>query len=191
MAKNDNPTRIVIPKARLSYPSLVNPTSFGDSEKEYYDCTLIIPKGSKGEQRVKSAYKAAIEAGLDKKTWGGKDPSKTSKFRSPISDGDEAVDEHPEYEGCITIHPKCFVPNKPSMFDADGMPEDGTGLYAGCWVKAIVDFYPYNNKGMGIALSLGGLQFLEDDEPFSGRITSSQAADMFDSDDDDDDDDDI
>jgi hypothetical protein len=72
---------------------------------------------------------------------------------------------------------------QPGLMDRDRTPimrsED---FYAGCWARATVTAYGYDNKSKGVAFGLQNLQKLGDDESFSGRVA---AEDDFEKDEDD------
>lgn len=64
---------------------------------------------------------------------------------------------------------------------------DPLAIYSGCYIRAAVNFYPFNANGnRGIACGLQNIQFWEDGEPLNGRV---RAEDEFDSLDDEDDED--
>jgi hypothetical protein len=73
------------------------------------------------------------------------------------------------------------------LFDEDGTeviePED---LYPGCYVRAIVAFYPYNTSQNGIGAILKGIKKVKDGDPLGG--SNNVTADDFEEDDDVDDD---
>ena len=169
--------RIKTGKVRLSFPRLFEK----DNKSEKYQATLIIPKKSDTNNVLQ---KAVENAKLDGKTrlWGGRIPGKMEVW---IIDGDEPDangETRPEYEGCVIINAKSNTP--PPVFDTDGSTIDGADIYAketiyaGCYVQAIVDAYPYNNSSAGIAFALCGMKKLTDGERLSSGGYKPEADDF-------------
>lgn len=64
---------------------------------------------------------------------------------------------------------------------------DPLAVYSGCYIRALINFYPFNPNGnRGIACGLQGIQFWHDGEPLNGRIRAEDAFDELDDEDDDD-----
>lgn len=157
-----NMVRVKTGKVRLSFPHL-----FEKYEKSgKYQAQLMIPKGSDSEEMLD---KAIANAKLDGKTrlWGGKVPGRLEVSRK---DGDEPDDEgntYPENEGHWLIAAKSN--RKPAVFDKDGSDVfDEDDIYAGCYVQAIIEVYPYANDSKGIAFALSGIKKLADGERLGG-----------------------
>lgn len=157
-----NMIRVKTNKVRLSFPHL-----FEKYEKSgKYQCQLMIPKGSDTEEVLE---KAIANAKLDGKTrlWGGKVPGRLEISRK---DGDEPDDEgntYPENEGHWLIAAKSNT--KPKVFDKDGSDVfDEEDIYAGCYVQAIFEVYPYANDSKGIAFALSGIKKLAEGERLGG-----------------------
>ena len=56
-------------------------------------------------------------------------------------------------------------------------------FYAGCWVRAIVNPFQYSNSGnKGISFGLQGVQFVRDDNPFTGGVSEDDWDDLPESD---------
>lgn len=155
-------------KARLSYPNLFKPR---DAEKPgakpKFGCSLIIPKAAeKTLELIERCTQAAIAKGLE--TWGNLSAKQIQKLKLPLRDGDEDRDTQPEYADAFFIN--CTTATKPGIFDRDNQPIiDETEVYAGCFVRASLNFYPYDFEGTkGVAVGLNLIQKLGDGEPLSG-----------------------
>ena len=178
-----NKTRVKTGKVRLSFPHL-----FEKYEKSgKYQAVLIVEKGSATEEVINSAIKNAKSDGKTR-LWNGKVPG---KLDIAMKDGDEPNDEgetYPESEGCILVTAK--TTKKPAVFDMDGGDVfDEDEIYAGCYVQAIFEVYPYNNDSKGIAFALSGIKKVADGERLSGAGYTADAGDFDELDDDGDDDD--
>ncbi len=56
--------------------------------------------------------------------------------------------------------------NREAILEAD--------LYAGCWARASVTAFAYDNKGKGVAFGLHNIQKLGEGVSFSGRIAADE-----------------
>lgn len=172
--KKTNPTFVVTGLARLSYPHLFEKYAF-ENERPTYNVTLLIPKSDK---KTIAAIENAMEAAFNE---GGKDkfgnlPFNSSKIEKPLKDGDEKVAEKPEaleYANMYYIKAKSSV--KPNIVDKDLNPIiDAEEIYAGCWGRASLKFYPYNNVAKGVGVMLNNIQKWKDDDAFGGKATDPE-----------------
>ena len=160
---------------RLSYPHLFEK----DEASEKYSASLIIPGDDKASLKVlNEAIEKAKEAGKSSK-WGGKIPG---KLTLPIHDGDSSG----AYEGNYYFSARSS--SKPKIFDEDGIEiVDSDDVYPGCYVRAIIAFYPYNNSQNGVGVILKGIKKVKDGDPLGS--SNNVTADDFDDEEDDIDDD--
>lgn len=174
-----NMVRVKTGKVRLSFPHLFE----RDEKYGKYQVQLLVPKGSDTE---KVLNKAIENAKADGKTrlWGGKLPG---KLRVCMMDGDEPDDNgetRPENEGHWLVSAKSN--NKPKVYDQDGGdifdPED---IYAGCYVQAIFDVFPYAGEGKGVSAILSGVKKIADGEKLGSGGYKPEASDFDDAEDDD------
>ncbi len=167
-------SKIKIPSARLSFPSLFNMASFGGESTGRFEATFILDK------KVHASTIREIESAiskLQKEELKGKIPSD----RICIKDGDEM--DRPEYQGKMTI--KASTKKRPLVIDRDKTPltEDDNVIYAGCYVNAIISLWAQNNNyGKRVNAQLDGVQFVRDGEPFGDGAASVDEFDAFGSD---------
>ena len=175
---------IVIP-GRLSYPALFQPRQVAqDSDKKNYQATLLIPKS---DANTVAIIQAAIQAAVDQGVADGKfkqpiDPNQT-KY-PPLRDGDSmnsnGEPRGAEFAGHWFISSKAPENRKPFVVDANVQPIiQESDVYAGCYVNAALQFFPYSHAtgGKGISVSLQGIQKARDGEPLGGGIVA--ASDVF------------
>ncbi len=177
-AKLITDTKVRTGMCRLSYPHLFE--RYGESGK--YQCVLLIDKSNKDTLSVvKRAIENAKEQGKQEK-WKGKIPG---NYKSPLHDGDD-VSERAGYEGCFYLSAKNGN-RRPQVVDLD-MEEivDAEDVYAGCYVRASITFFPYNTNGNGVGVVLNHIQKIAEGESLGGDI--STADDDFGDDEDEDDD---
>lgn len=175
---------IVIP-GRLSYPALFQPRQVAqDSDKKNYQATLLIPKS---DANTVAIIQAAIQAAVDQGVADGKfkqpiDPNQT-KY-PPLRDGDSmnsnGEPRGAEFAGHWFLSSKAPENRKPFVVDANVQPIiQESDVYAGCYVNAALQFFPYSHAtgGKGISVSLQGIQKARDGEPLGGGIV--EASDVF------------
>lgn len=177
-------TKVVTGSVRFSYLTVFKPKAFADGSPENYSVVLLIPKDSKTVKKIKKAINAEIEEGMTN-FWKGKRPA---NLWNPLRDGDEEkADEHPEYAGMYFLTAKSTT--KPILLDEDGEKLfDQSEMYSGCWGRADISFFAFDNKTKGVGVGLNALKKTRDDEPFGNVMTVKAAQKSFEDDDDDEED---
>lgn len=172
-------TKITTGKVRFSFCHIFEPqepTGGGDAK---YSVTLLIPKSDTTTLgKIKEAM-AEARTNFCKKNGEASLPQKPNHT---LHDGDGLRDSGdpygPECKGCyvITVSSK----QKPVIVDNfRNEITDATEVYSGCYGRASINFYGYNQNGKkGISAGLLAIQKLADGEPF-GTVGS---ADDFDDD---------
>lgn len=152
---------------RASYAHLLQAVAMNDGQGEpKFSVSLIIPKGDTDTlNKIKAAIEAAIALGIETK-WGGKKPA---NLKLPLRDGDTEREENEEYRGAhfVTASSK----TKPGIVDRANQPIlDESEIYSGMYVRASINFYPFNSNGSkGVACGLNHVQKVRDGEPLGGR----------------------
>lgn len=175
-------TKVITGKVRASFVNLFTPKSINDSDPKY-SVSLIIPKtDTETIGRIKAAIEEAKQVGAEKK-WGGKVPP---NLKIPLKDGDVERPDDPAYVNSYFIN--ATSKEKPGVVDRRRMPiTDPTAVYSGCYVRASVNFFPYDAKvNRGISAGLANVQFWCDGEPLTGRVRAEDEFDNLDDVDDDD-----
>lgn len=169
-------SKVKIPSARLSFPSLFQMASFGGESTGKYEATFILDK--KDHAKTISEIEAVI-AKLQKEELKGK----VASDKLCLKDGDEM--DRPEYAGKMTI--KASTKKRPLVINRDksAISEDDNIIYAGCYVNGIITLWAQNNQyGKRINAQLDGVQFVRDGEPFGDGGTSAEEFNAFDDEDD-------
>lgn len=156
---------------RLSYPHLFKPKMNEMNGKMEYSIVALFAKGEDLSDLKLAAQKAIEEKwGPDRKKWpvNLKSPFRDQGERAKVVDGVSILPDGYE-EGAIFINLKSS--HRPGVVDQSVQDIlDETQLYAGCWCRATVNPYCYDNKGnRGVAFGLTNLQKVKDDECLSGR----------------------
>lgn len=172
--------RIITPEFRVSYPHVFKPQAPKGQGKPKFSITMLFPKKGKdiigsspdGEERgIKECIRAAKTAKFGpKENW-------PKGLLSPVADGDD-----PKYEGKLG-YAGCWVMKATSQEDQPptivGPTADDykklitltkpSELYPGCYARAFIFAYYYNNVNEGIGFILDHVQKLRDGKAFGGK----------------------
>jgi len=163
-------SKVTIPKARLSFPSLFQKSVFEGKEGKYEATFLFTKTDTKKYNKIMaSSEECKTTAKI-----------KVANSKLCIQDGDEIYDEkeHDGYQGMWAV--KAANSKRPTLLTGQKEPivEEDEILYAGCFVNAIIDPWAQdNNWGKRINANLLGIQFVKDGEPF-GDATVADADDF-------------
>ena len=174
-------TKVITGKARASFVHVFEPQSINGSEPKY-SCSLIIPKSDTQTVRaIQAAIEQAKQEGVAK--FGGKIPQ---NLKLPLRDGDIDRPDDPAYADSYFVNANSK--EKPGVVNRKRLPiTDPLELYSGCYVRASINFYPFNTNGnRGIAAGLGNIQKWADGEPLNGRARAEDEFGALDSEDDED-----
>jgi hypothetical protein len=174
-------TKVITGKVRASFVHIFEAQSINGSEPKY-SCSLIIPKSDvKTVQAIQAAIEEAKQNGISK--WGGKIPA---NLKQPLRDGDIDRPDDAAYADSYFIN--ASSQERPGIVDRRRVPiSDPLAIYSGCYVRASVNFYPFNvNGNRGIAAGLSNIQLWCDGEPLNGRMRAEDEFDALDEVDDDD-----
>lgn len=174
---------------RCSYPQLFTPRAVQAGATPKYGIVLMFDKKNKEQMDCLKLLRDEAQQVLEDK-W--PDEKKRPRIpvlghdRSPIKDCDKAlnnqgvplVEQNPEYEGHYIIRANTTQP--PLVVDGNKQEVlDPNKIYGGCWVKANINAYAYNqDTNQGVTFGLNGVQFHHDDDSFGGGRPSIDS--MFD-----------
>lgn len=170
--------RYVTPVFRASFPEVYEAKSFDGGEPKFGVCAVFTP--AKFTDKEKDLYRAIL-AGLDeesKKTFKSDWKSLPASIKRGIRDGAEKADMEGFGEG--TRFANLTSKMRPGIVDKDGKtaigPEHGNAdlVYPGCYMRATITIYSYNNKGKGVALGLMNLQKVADGGRLDSRTDASE-----------------
>ena len=161
-------TRVVTGKVRLSFCQLFEPKAI-DGGAPKYSVTLLIPKS---DTATLGKIKEAMAEAADKFRQKNGAAALPANPINPLHDGDGVKPSSgepygPECKGCYVMAVSCSESQKPVVVDAFGNAITDPGeVYSGCYGRASVNFYGYNNRKKGIGAGLLAIQKLHDGEPF-------------------------
>lgn len=175
--KND--TKVILANVRLSYPHIFKPYSFNGQDEKYSASLLIGKEDTESIEIIEKAIENAITVGKDK--FGKK--FKANKL--PLRDGDDERPGDEAYEGHYFLNANST--RKPTVVGKYKDKETGKAIrldeedvYAGCYVNASINFYPFSVSGnSGVAVGLGNIQKTKDGERLGGASTAEEDFDNF------------
>ncbi len=170
---------------RFSYCSVWEPRSVNGGEPQY-SIALLIPKSDKETvAAIRAAQELAYREGESLLKGKGALPP-LSAIRVPLRDGDLERPDDPAYAGCYFLNARSS--RAPGIVDAAAKPILDRGeFYSGCYGRASISFYAYNQNGnRGIGCGLNNLQKLRDGESLGGHMSAEQEFGGLDNDEEDD-----
>lgn len=174
--------RYVTPVFRLSFPDLFEASSFDGGAPKFGCAAVWTPsKFTDTDKKRWKALMAALNAesmNRFKKAW----KDLPANFKTGVRDGAEKADMEGYGEG--TKFANLSTKMRPGVIDQSKCkigPEEGNAdeIYPGCYCRATVTVYSYDNKGKGVAVGLMNIQKVADGERLDSR---TDAADDFEDD---------
>jgi len=145
-----------------------------------FSVSILVQKEDKaGIKAIQVAINTAVQKGLDTNKF---TKAQISGLRLPLRDGDEEFDNGTrgaEYQGCFFLNSSSN--NKPGVVKAQagGSPVpifDPDEFFSGCYGRADVNFFPYNQAGnRGIGVGLNNLMLVKEGERLDGRQKAEDA----------------
>lgn len=177
--KGGQTVRFLTPPFRLSFPNLFEAKAMNAQSKPKFGCSAVwTPSGfSDADKKLWSAITAAMNE-ESKRAFGKLVKELPSNYKKGLRRGDEK--EGMEGYGPGTVFANLTTKMRPGVVDKDGTtaigPEEGNAdlIYPGCYCRATVTVYSYNNKGKGIALGLMNVQKIKDGERLDSRTDASE-----------------
>ncbi len=155
-------TKVTTPEFRVSFPAVFEARAFEAGAEAKYGLSMVFAPDAD-----LSALERIVEEALQAK-WGAKRPGGLKLPIRPNSDkaGMEGYPTGGHFASATTKQP-------PGLVDARRQRilsrED---FYPGCFARATVTAYAYDNKGKGVAFGLHNLQKTRDGEHIDGRASA-------------------
>lgn len=171
--KESKSIEVKLKDVRLSFESLFKKKKFGDDDQNpKFQGSFLIDKRKQADL-IDDCWKAIDDAIYAE--WGN-NPPRIADDKLALRDGNDK--DYDGYEGMMVVAAR--ADRRPKVFDRDLTPiheEDGI-IYSGCYVNAVVRFWPQNNKwGKRINASLEGVQFVRDGDAFTAPPLRDDAFD--------------
>ncbi len=162
-------------EVRFSYLNAFEPKETPSKDMKYSASCLIPKDDEKGVAEIKAAINKAVQTGIDNNKFS---QAQVKGLRLPLRDGDEEFDNGTrgaEYKGHWFIN--ASSKNKPGVVDSAAKPLfDAETFFSGCYGRADVGFFPYNQAGnKGIGVGLNNLMMTKEGERLDGRQKAEDA----------------
>ncbi|MEE8608952.1 MAG: ssDNA-binding protein [Nitrospiraceae bacterium] len=169
--------RYVTPVFRASFPEVFEPKSYDGGKPKFSVAAVWTPaKFSDRDKKLWKIMKAALdEVSVDRFKKKVKDLP--ANFKTVPRDGSEKADMEGYGEG--TKFANLTTMMRPGVVDLSKTkigPEEGNAdeIYPGCYMRATVTVYSYDNKGKGVAFGLMNLQKVKDGEHLDSRTDAAE-----------------
>jgi hypothetical protein len=179
-------TRVIVKKARLSFPYLFTPRPAAQEGQEpKFQVMLLIDKKDKATiKALRAAEDEAKEIGKSTK-FSGKIPA---NLASIIKDADEdgTAEDYPEREGHLYMTVSSNQKFKPGVVDKNVQEVmDQSEVYSGVYANVSITAFPYNTNGnKGITFGLNNVQVLGYGDSLGGGKRAEEEFEVLDSDED-------
>lgn len=182
---DNNTTKVITGKVRLSYVALLEPKAFEGQEPKY-STVILIPKEDKVTiNKIRKAQKAAWEMAKNDKLKG----VKFENVKHTLRDGDEEMDteEHPEYAGHMFM--SVSSKTRPGIIDKYKDTIDSADeVYSGVYARVSLNCFAYKTAGnKGVSAGLNNVQVIAKGESLAGRASADADFDEWADDEEDDD----
>lgn len=170
-------SRLITPKFRVSFPQVFEKASYNNGTPRYSVTGLFWPKQftAADTEKWQAIKKKLAEVCVEFFKKDLRTMKEDRSFKIPFHKGSEK-----DYQGYgdpdMVYFSMANSKRRPQILDVNGQPITETNseeFYAGCWARASVNPYGFNNIGKGLAIGLGNLQKVGDDESFEG-FTSAE-----------------
>lgn len=166
---------MVTGEVRFSYANVFEAAATPSGDMKFSVSILIPREDKKTLENINKAIQEAVAKGLEKGTF---TKQHVKGLRFPIRDGDAEVKSGKrgkEYKGYFFIN--ASSKNQPGVVNTKLEPLMSTDdFYSGCWGRADVNFFPYNQAGnRGIGVGLNNLMKSKDGDRLDGRQSADQA----------------
>lgn len=172
MATTDK-KKLWTPPFRVSFPAVFEASSYQGSKPKYSTVGLWYPAKFNDKQKVLWKAMGAEIDRVSREFFKKAYKDLPANIKKPIKDGVEK--DHLEGYGKGCMFGTMSSLQKPGLIDRDrDAITDQSLFYPGCWARATVTVYAYDNVGKGIALGLHNIQKLGEGESFSGRAAPDE-----------------
>jgi len=163
------PTDLVTPEFRCSYLQVFEAREDPNGNFKF-SVAMLFPKEGTDIAEIKTAMNNAV---VNK--WGDKPPQ---NMKNPLKDGDiKENDADKVYAGHWYINASSNENRKPGVVDNKLKPIiDQADFYSGCYARAKVNFYGYDNVSKGVGCGLQHIMKVKDGESLGGSTESAESA---------------
>lgn len=160
--------KVSTPIFRVSFPSVFEASSYEGGAPKFSVCAVFTPALFTPNDKLLWAAMQALGDEVSMEKFKKKLAQLPANFKKPFRDGEEKAD----LEGFGAGKTFCNLSSKmrPGIIDRDRTiitnPED---FYPGCYARATITAYAYDNVGKGVAFGLQNLQKIKDGDRLDSR----------------------
>ena len=168
-------TAMVTGKVRFSFANVFEPKSVKGGPPKYSVSLLISKDETEMIKTIEECIEEAKKVGASKK-FGGSIPT---VLKLPLRDGDVEKPDDENYKNCYFF--TAASGNAPGVFKEAGgklVGIDESEFYSGCYGRASINFYAFNEGTKGIACGLNDILKVEDGDKLSGGSNAAEAFGM-------------
>jgi len=163
--------KAVTPPFRVSFPSIIEASSYQGSDPKYSVVMLFYPEKFTEADKKAWATMQSIADAASKDQFKKLIKELPANFKRPIRNGDEKGHLEGYGDGCMFA--TASSKQRPGLVDRTRQPIlTEEEFYPGCWARATITAYGYDNVGKGVAFGLHNVQKLGDDDNFTGRVAA-------------------
>ncbi len=178
MSTNDpakKPVALITPVFIVSFPHLekAQPTKTPGGTDKFGTMAIFKPALFTDDDKARwRLMTAAADAACRKKFAGKGIAEMPPNFKKPWHRGDEKAKYDMTADQIFINITSNF---KPQMIDADATTPilDGRKFYAGCYARASVNAYGYDNLGIGVAFGINNIMFVRDGARIDNRVEAA------------------
>lgn len=164
------PVYIQTPEFRVSFPAVFKPRQFKGKGEAKYSIAMLFENGTDLEELKEACRKVARDK------WG----DDLDGIKWPFRNGNDKAAKKGMEAYKDTIHITASTKSRPQVIQPDAktlIVDDEAAFYPGCYARAIVNAFTYENDGRGVSFGLGNIQKVRDGDKIGGRPA---AEDQFD-----------
>jgi hypothetical protein len=165
--------KLMTPVFRVSFPSVFKASSYEGGAPKYSVCAVWEPaKFTAKDQALWAALQGLVDT-VSVEKFKKKLSALPANFKKPFRDGTEKEGLAGFGEGKVFANLSSNM--KPGIIFLDNTPlVDPEEFYPGCYARATVTAYAYDNVGKGVALGLQNLQKIKDGDRLDSRTEPSE-----------------
>jgi hypothetical protein len=164
--------KVLTPVFRVSFPSVFEASSYEGGAPKYSVCAVWEPAKFTAKDKALWDAMMALADSVSVEKFKKKLSALPANFKKPFRDGAEKEGLTGFGEGKIFANLSSKM--RPGIIFLDNTPlTDPEDFYPGCYARATVTAYAYDNVGKGVALGLQNLQKIKDGDRLDSRTDAS------------------
>jgi len=165
---------LLTPEVLLSFPNLFRPKPAKPGKEPKYGCALIFNKAAQESPQFKAMVEAA-NAALAERGWQKGSDKRPANLKTPFNPCNK--NDYHKIHGEDSVFINVTSTSRPGIVDQNVQPIiDESRIYPGCFVRAEVRAFTYDNESKGVSFGLNNIQFVRDGDPLGNR---KRAEDVF------------